>query len=449
LRHLRDLYIFASIMDRGAMPDMARVETSGSAVYRSQNHSQHHHRWGWWLALCVPLLILLGGAGYAAAPLRHPLPAPTATQVVPASYVIPGTAPTLPWPTTGQAAVDIEGLGTMGSFGGNAAVPIASVAKIMTSYVVLTDHPIGATEAGASVKITAAQANAYQDQASRGESLVRITAGALFTERQALQAVLLASANNMARVLAEWDAGTATDFVAKMNATAAALGMTSTHYTDPAGYDPGTVSTAADQVILAHKAMALPAFANIVAQSSATTPIAGTITNFNEILNKDGVVGIKTGSTDQAGGCLVFAAKLTVAGKQMLIVGAVLGQPGASTGPQLDAVFAVTRPLIRAAGAALASRVVVHAGQVIATVHGPLGTATTLGAASDVSVIGWPGMTVTVAATIPRVPTLLPAGAEHGTVAVTATGAAPVTTTLRATTRLAPPSTWERIRHHT
>ncbi len=88
-----------------------------------------------------------------------------------------------------------------------------------------------------------------------------IEAGEQLTERQALQALLLPSANNIAAVLAQWDAGSASRFVARMNATARSLGMTHTRYTDPSGYDDATVSTAADQVRIVDRAMRLPVFA--------------------------------------------------------------------------------------------------------------------------------------------------------------------------------------------
>ena len=116
------------------------------------------------------------------------------------------------------------------------------------------------------------------------------------TERQALQALLLPSANNIAAVLARWDAGSADRFVARMNATARSLGMTHTRYTDPSGYDDATVSTAADQVRIVDRAMRLPVFASIVATPSATLPVAGTVHNTNTLLGHDGFVGVKTGS---------------------------------------------------------------------------------------------------------------------------------------------------------
>jgi D-alanyl-D-alanine carboxypeptidase (penicillin-binding protein 5/6) len=148
------------------------------------------------------------------------------------------------------------------------------------------------------------------------------------TERQALQALLLPSANNIAGVLARWDAGSVQQFVARMNVTARSLGMTHTRYTDPSGYDDATVSTAADQVRLVDRAMRLPVFASIVATPSATLPVAGTVHNTNTLLGRNGFVGVKTGSTAAAGGCFAFRAIRWIHGKRTTITGVVLGQPG-------------------------------------------------------------------------------------------------------------------------
>ncbi|MCW3816186.1 D-alanyl-D-alanine carboxypeptidase [Micromonospora sp. DR5-3] len=408
-----------------------------------------HRAGGHWLLISGLLTLLLAAAALVAvAPLRHPLPAPTLTRTLPASAIIPGKAPRVPWPTTGQAALSVEGVGSLGTSGGSKPVPIASVTKVMTAYVILTEHPLDRGEPGPKLTVSAQQAAAYPAEQARGESLVPVVAGAVFTERQALQALLLPSANNMARILAAWDAGSIEAFIAKMNDTAAALGMTGTHYTDPSGYDPGTVSTAVDQVILARKAMQLPAFAEIVAQKQATLPVAGTVRNYNSLVGKDGVVGIKTGSTDEAGGCLVFAAVTKVGGRTFTIVGAVLGQPGANTPVQLDRVFRATRPLVRAAAAAIGMHPIVRAGDQVATVRGPLGAGTALNAAQDLTVVGWPGMRVRLDVDLPAVPARLPAGTELGRVkAVPGTGA-PVATPLHSGVGLEPPSTWDRIRQH-
>src|SRR5207248_462192 len=162
----------------------------------------------------------------------------------------------------------------------------------------------------------------------REESVVSIAAGERLTELQALQALLLPSANNIAEVLARWDAGSEDRFVARMNAAAHSLGMTHTHYTDPSGFDDATVSTAADQVRIVDRAMRLPLFASIVATPSATLPVAGTVHNTNTLLGQNGFVGVKTGSDDAAGGCFAFRAIRWIDGKRTGITGVVLGQPG-------------------------------------------------------------------------------------------------------------------------
>jgi D-alanyl-D-alanine carboxypeptidase (penicillin-binding protein 5/6) len=148
------------------------------------------------------------------------------------------------------------------------------------------------------------------------------------TERQALQALLLPSANNIAEVLARWDGGSVERFVARMNATARSLGMTHTRYTDPSGYDDATVSTAADQMRIVDPAMRLPVFASIVATPSATLPVAGTVHNTDTLLGHNGFVGVKSGSTPAAGGCFAFRAIRWIDGKRTTITGVVLGQPG-------------------------------------------------------------------------------------------------------------------------
>ena len=206
--------------------------------------------------------------------------------------------------------------------------PIASVAKVMTAYVVLRDHPLRPGEDGPTITLTQADVADTDRRRARGESVVPIAAGEQLTERQALQALLLPSANNIAAVLAQWDAGSTERFVDRMNAAARSLGMAHTRYTDPSGYDAATVSTAVDQVRIVDRAMRLPAFASIVATPSATLPVAGTVHNTNALLGHDGFVGVKTGSDDAAGGCFAFRAIRWIDGKQTAITGVVLGQPG-------------------------------------------------------------------------------------------------------------------------
>jgi D-alanyl-D-alanine carboxypeptidase (penicillin-binding protein 5/6) len=236
--------------------------------------------------------------------------------------------PSRVWPEYGQAAFVEMGQSKIQSGPNQHAAPIASVAKVMTAYVVLRDHPLQVGQDGPTLMLTDADVDDTDRRAGQGESIVPIAAGEQLTERQALQALLLPSANNIAAVLARWDAGSVEGFVDRMNATAQSLGMTDTRYTDPSGYDDATVSTAADQVRIVDRAMRLPVFASIVATPSATLPVAGTVYNTNMLLGHGGFVGVKTGSTDAAGGCFAFRAIRWIDGKRTTITGVVLGQPG-------------------------------------------------------------------------------------------------------------------------
>jgi serine-type D-Ala-D-Ala carboxypeptidase (penicillin-binding protein 5/6) len=236
--------------------------------------------------------------------------------------------PSTVWPAYGQAAFVQTGQSQVQAGPNQHAAAIASVAKVMTAYLVLRDHPLRLGQDGPTITPTDADVADTDRRRGQQESVVSIAAGEQLTERQALQALLLPSANNIAAVLARWDAGSADRFVARMNATARSLGMAHTRYTDPSGYDDATVSSAADQVRIVDRAMRLPVFASIVATPRATLPVAGTVHNTNTLLGHDGFVGVKTGSTAAAGGCFAFRAIRWIDGKRTTITGVVLGQPG-------------------------------------------------------------------------------------------------------------------------
>jgi serine-type D-Ala-D-Ala carboxypeptidase (penicillin-binding protein 5/6) len=258
------------------------------------------------------VMVIAAGVGH------HVLAAsPSATAALPSSV----------WPAEGQAAVQI-GESPVRAGPNQHAAPIASVAKVMTAYLVLRDHPLPLGEDGPAITLTDDDVADTGLRRGHHESVVPIAAGERLTERQALLALLLPSANNIAVVLARWDAGSVDRFVVRMNATARSLGMTRTRYTDPSGYDDATVSTAADQVRIVDRAMGVRTFARIVATPSAWLPVAGIVHNTDTLLGYDGFVGVKTGSDDAAGGCFAFRAVRRIHGKRTTLTGVVLGQPG-------------------------------------------------------------------------------------------------------------------------
>jgi D-alanyl-D-alanine carboxypeptidase len=359
-------------------------------------------------ALMLPVLLVL-------IQIVRPLPDPAVRLVIAASHTFPGSAPQLPWPVKGQAAVEVEGLGGLGTSGAQTPTPTASVAKVMTAYVFLTDHALRDGEDGPTYTISAEEAARLPDVKARQETHVDVVAGQEFTEREALEALMIVSANNIAHEMARWDAGSDVAYVQKMNATARALGMTNTVYTDPSGYDSSTVSTAADQVKLLRAAMRIPAFARVVGMSSYTPSQGGeTRAAGNTLLGHYGVIGGKTGFTDAAGGNYVFAARKRVGATTALIVGAVMAQSGATTpGPAIDAA----RQLIEVAEGSLTSVTLARTGERVAQVDDGLGGHTPLLAVRPVTVAGWPGLTVRLTAE-GRPPHQARAGGTVGAVAV-------------------------------
>ena len=258
----------------------------------------------------------------------------------------------LAWPRDGQAAVTVEGLGMLGTSGGQTPVPIASVAKVMTAYLVLRDDPLEPGEEGFTITIGPADVEDLQRRIALNQSVVAVEAGEVLSERQALEALLLPSANNVATLLAIHEAGSVEAFVAEMNEAAAELAMRKTSYTDPSGFEETTTSTAADQLKLGSAAMADPTFAEIVAMPSTVLPVAGEVANFNGLVGQEGFVGIKTGSDRAAGGCLLFAKRIQVDGRTRIMLGAVLGQ---REGDFVQAALASAKSLAASAAAPLAT----------------------------------------------------------------------------------------------
>jgi serine-type D-Ala-D-Ala carboxypeptidase (penicillin-binding protein 5/6) len=217
-------------------------------------------------------------------------------------------------------------------------VPIASLAKVMTAYVVTKQWPLQPGADGPSHKVTDADVSDTERRRHNDESVVDVGSGESLSERQALIAILLPSANNVAVMLARWVSGSVADFVALMNQAARSLHMTHTTYTDPSGLDATTVSTAADQLRLAEVVAKVPVLYAIMQTKSYKLPYGATIRNTNTLLGKGGFVGMKTGSDDAAGGCFMFhALRARADGTLVHLIGVVLGQPA---GPRLPLVQA-------------------------------------------------------------------------------------------------------------
>ncbi|OKJ49514.1 D-alanyl-D-alanine carboxypeptidase [Streptomyces sp. CB02009] len=379
------------------------------------------------------MTLLLLGALVTVQAVR-PLPQNEFIPTYDTGHTFAGGAPELPWPGEGQAAVDVEGIGVMGVRGEGRPRPIASVAKTMTAYVILREHPVEGDEEGARIEV---DRRAEEQSHAADESTVPLTAGQTFTEKQLLQLLMIPSGNNVARLLARWDAGSEDAFVRKMNDAARELGMTESTYTDPSGLDPATVSTSLDQLKLAKAALRSPVLQEIVDTPQIEVPgVTGTIYNNNRALLEPGVDGVKTGSSTPAGGNLLWSARTVVDGRSHRIVGAVFGiRSGGTLHQKLQKAIDDSATLIRAARSAIRSETVIEEGEVVGYVHDGLGGRAPVVAVDELKGSGWAGLRTRIGLTGA---VALPRSAPDGTlvgkaVAGEGTGSTSVPLALRGT----------------
>ena len=193
--------------------------------------------------------------------------------------------------------------------------PPASLTKVVTALVVLR-------QADLDDRVTIEQG----DLVDENQSQVGLLAGDTLTVRDLLHGLLIQSGNDSANALARQVGASlpggdpagggdpSAAFVAEMNALAASLGLANTHFTNPSGLDdPEHLASARDLVALTARAMDDPTFAEIVATptavlSSELRPEGYTVNTTNDLLLEGAVQGVKTGTTGEAGGCLISAA---------------------------------------------------------------------------------------------------------------------------------------------
>jgi serine-type D-Ala-D-Ala carboxypeptidase (penicillin-binding protein 5/6) len=181
----------------------------------------------------------------------------------------------------------------------------ASLTKLLTALVLL--------DSGWNPQ---AWLNVSHDAAHATHPRAGLRAGDQVRADDALQAMLMHSANDACLVLAENAAGSIQAFAVRMNAKAAQLGMTNSHFVHPCGFDEdGQYSTVNDLLRLAKAAHANSRIAAIVTQEEAQISVASgrklSFHNTNLLLqgHKLGVMGLKTGYTAQAGHCLIAVAE--------------------------------------------------------------------------------------------------------------------------------------------
>jgi len=331
----------------------------------------------------------LGGFAAIRLSARPPLAALRAT--LPSTEVVSGTAAPPPWPAAVQSAFSIPALGVNGQSGVEQAVPVASLTKTMTAYLVLKDHPLVGEDQGPSLTMTAADVADRDQDNGTDQSNVSVAVGEVLTERQLLEGMLVHSANNFADTLAAWDAGSLPAFVTKMNATAAQLGMTDSHFVDPSGFSAQSQSTPADVLKIVRLDMQFPVFAQIVTMSSVSLPVAGTVPSATPLLGVPGIIGVKSGFTMAAGGCDVLALIDRVDHQLVIVLTAVTGeQQGARPveGAGLAALALAKAVVANVVGVHVAAKGAVFAQATVA------GSSTPAVAVANRVLLAWPGQVI-------------------------------------------------------
>ena len=332
------------------------------------------------VGILVGTVVILAVGVYGPATLLGPLPAVTATKVVPDDSVTAPTPPTLS--TNGASAIAVltattstasgttstgtDSTGTavpppIASAGSTAALPMASIAKVVTALVVLDAKPIVAGESGPIVTLTTADFQSYLDYDKAGARSVAVFADEQWTELELLQALLLGSSNNHADSVARWAFGSVDAYLVAANSWLAENGLTGTAVVDATGLHDASAGTATDLAHLAGLAATDPVVSAMLASPASALANRRGVENTTSYLPEEGITGISRSYTDAAGVCFLFTAEVSDGASSFTFSGAYLGEP------TYDALTADLTALMASARAGVGALPVLAAGDAYAT----------------------------------------------------------------------------------
>ncbi|TFD09417.1 MULTISPECIES: hypothetical protein [unclassified Cryobacterium] len=330
------------------------------------------------VGILVGTVVILGIGVYGPATLLGPLPPVTATMVTPA---VTATAPTPPvLPANGASAITVLAATTSDASGttstsaegsqpsapiavaGTAeALPMASIAKVVTALVVLDAKPIVAGESGPIVTLTAADFQSYLDYDKAGARSVAVFADEQWTELELLQALLLGSSNNHADTVARWAFGSVDAYVVAANAWLSDNGLTGTAVVDATGLHDASAGTATDLAHLAGLAATDPIVSSMLASPATALANRRGVQNTTSYLPEEGITGVSRSYTDAAGVCFLFTATVSDGASSFTFSGAFIGEP------TYDALTADLTALMASARAGVGPLPVLAAGDAYAT----------------------------------------------------------------------------------
>ena len=388
-----------------------------------------------WLAVFFVILVGVGTALLATRKIADVTPEKTLTSTNTSKEPL---KPQMQWSPYGQQAISVVGSSSLTNTSGkNDKFPMASIAKVMTSLVLLQEKPLKLGEQGPTMTITDADVAVYQREFAQNQSIVPVETNEKMTEYQMIEAMLIPSATNIADSSAVWAFGSMDAYLAKANTYAASLGMNDTHLgSDASGFSPDSVSTPQDLIKLGTAAMANPVIAEIVGKKSADLPVAGTVRNFNIDLGIDGINGIKTGNTDEAGGAFLFSAAFN----DRTIIGAMMGAP------DLGTALHDSTEVLSAFKSTIQVDTLVKNGQNVGQYTLPWGQKINAVASSPIAVLDWEGSQIPVVVNLKSIRANAQKGQTVGTATVQHEGKT-LQTTIVLQSSATKPSIWWRIFH--
>ncbi len=326
-------------------------------------HTRRHSRQRWYFSLALLVLILLYVGLCLLLPLRLLYSAAGES-----SLRISTQKANLPWPDYGESAVGLLGSGVIQTHGQQKPLPIASVAKLITALAVLNKYPLSPGQQGPIITLDATDYSLYTTYVSEQGSVVPVYSGEQLSEYQMLEAMLVPSGNNIADALVRWAYGSVANYDTYANTFLRNLGLNNTHVGgDASGFLPSTTSTASDLIILGEKVMENPLLKQIVGMKSVNIPNVGVMNNYDGILGVDGIIGIKTGNSNQAGGVFLSASKTTINNRPVTLLTALLGAPN------LSGALSDSLPLVVSLQASFAKVILVNKGEVLGEFKQPWG----------------------------------------------------------------------------
>lgn len=239
--------------------------------------------------------------------------------------LIPNSPLNINWPNGVQAAISVGGYSFESSNGTYPPTPTASVAKLITSLMVLQKYPLQLNQQGNIITINQNDLNIYYSYYSENGSTTPVKVGEQISEYQLLQSMLIPSSDDAADILAIWAYGSLSSYAQHANNFLKSQGINNTTVgSDASGFNSDTLSTPADLLKIANLVTENPVLMQIVGQKYANIPLAGIMYNYNSLIGKDGITGIKTGNTDQAGGVLLTSSSININHQNINLLTAVM-----------------------------------------------------------------------------------------------------------------------------